>query len=153
MTITRRTQPDGRTSWVVKLRLWGGLTLAVAKGCGLSAKRRGSGHTDAQRRKRNHYANCHERKPSLYHEQQGCCALCGKPMLQRSLQIHHVLPIERSPELGSVRKNLLLVCPDCHRELHQNPVLAQRTMQQAADTLGIDWRARYEEKVKSEVIA
>ena len=148
MTTTKGTDKYGRPAWVMKWHVFG-MTLALARGFALKPRPRGSGNTDKQRRQRNHMANCHEKKPSLYAAGGGKCHICGQPYKQRQLQIHHVLPMERFPELGSTRANLVLVCPHCHRELHNNPVLASNEMDRVATSLNIDWRARYNDKVQS----
>lgn len=82
-------------------------------------------------------------KASIYEEHGGCCEMCGTPMKQRQLQLHHVLPLERYPELASRRENLMLLCPKCHDEVHKNPFLNSRLMTAAASKLGIDLTEKY----------
>ena len=80
---------------------------------------------------------------AMFHEQNGCCSLCHKPMAIDKSQMHHVMPLERFPELGVVRGNLMLICADCHFDIHHNPFLDSRLMIERATVLGIDLSKRY----------
>lgn len=80
---------------------------------------------------------------AMFHEQNGCCSLCHKPMAIDKSQMHHVMPLERFPELGVVRGNLMLICADCHFDIHHNPFLDSRLMIERATALGIDLSKRY----------
>ena len=80
---------------------------------------------------------------AMFHEQNGCCSLCHKPMAIDKSQMHHVMPLERFPELGVVRGNLMLLCADCHFDIHHNPFLDSRLMIERATALGIDLSKRY----------
>jgi 5-methylcytosine-specific restriction endonuclease McrA len=58
------------------------------------------------------------KKPALYRRQGGRCGVCGREVAKDELEIHHVVGVSAAPELAFSRKNLLLVCPECHRGLH-----------------------------------
>ena len=144
MTTTVSTDREGRRAWCLKWHLpLLNLAVCIAHRLNLRPQKRGSSWNERLRQKTNHMANCHKRKPKMYEEQGGCCPICGKPFKQSEMQLHHVLPLERYPELGSSRDNLLLVCPACHQEIHRNPFLNSRLMVERACRLGIDLSQRY----------
>ena len=45
------------------------------------------------------------------------CAICGKKYEKHKLQIHHIIP--RSFNGFDGLKNMMLLCPSCHRQLHK----------------------------------
>ena len=144
MTTTISKDQQGRRAWCMKWHLEAlNITIGIAHRLNLQPKKRGSSYNERLRLKTNHMANCHKRKPKMYEEQQGRCSMCGKEFKQSAMQLHHVLPLERFPELGSARENLLLVCPECHNEIHRNPWRNIRLMQEKADELGINLDERY----------
>lgn len=144
MTTTKGTDSKGRRTWLWKWKLWGDVTLAVARRVDLRCKPDSGADPEQQRRKRNNRAHSHKAKDSLYRRQKGRCAVCGKPFRQSQMQCHHLLPQNRYPELGSVRDNMALVCPTCHLEIHNNPFLNSRLMVAAACRMKIDLTERYE---------
>ena len=79
----------------------------------------------------------------LYRQAGGKCQLCHCKVSGRKVQIHHVLPIDHFPELGADERNLMIVCPDCHREIHQNPFLNARLIKQRARKLGVKYKKVY----------
>ncbi len=50
------------------------------------------------------------------------CRRCGT--WSEDLQIHHIVPRSRAPELRTVAANLLPLCKSCHREIHAAGVRA-----------------------------
>ena len=65
------------------------------------------------------------------------CQLCGIQM-RTGLHLHHVLPYARFPELEFDTRNVLVLCNDCHREIHTNPFLECRMIEEKAEEMGID---------------
>ena len=59
------------------------------------------------------------------------------------MELHHVLPWSRFPELRAKKSNQLLLCHDCHKEIHCNPYLNIRLMEDKAKEFGIDLKERY----------
>lgn len=108
---------------------------------------RTTGDADAElrRMKRNGRVHAHKAKDALYRRQKGCCYVCGQHFETYQMQCHHLLPQNRYPELGSVRENMALVCPACHKEIHDNPFLNSRLMVQTACRLNVDLTKRYED--------
>ena len=45
------------------------------------------------------------------------CKLCGVKKHGKNFEIHHKIPVSQGGE--NDYKNLILVCPDCHKKLHQ----------------------------------
>lgn len=84
-----------------------------------------------------------ENKAKLYERQGGRCPHCGEPFAPYELELHHVLPLARFPELGQSIRNGIMLCHRCHKEVHCNPFLNIRMMQAKATELGIDLTERY----------
>lgn len=82
-------------------------------------------------------------KTRLYKELDGRCPHCGRKFDFGAMELHHVLPYARFQDLFKDGRNLLLLCHECHKEVHCNPFLNIRLMQAKADELGIDLHDRY----------
>ena len=88
--------------------------------------------------------HCHENKRKLY-ERQGCkCPHCGQPFEYEAMELHHVLPLSRFPELGQSIRNGIMLCHRCHKEVHCNPWRNIQLMKEKAQEMGIDLNERYE---------
>ena len=114
--------------WLKRMHIFG-LTVAISNG--------------AIRRKRTHknkdYKECITYRRELFDEQHHRCALCGKEHdSYKVMSTHHCLPWCPFPQLRHDKRNLVLLCPDCHEELHINPFKNARLQQAKADELGID---------------
>ena len=83
-------------------------------------------------------------KAQLYKKQDGCCPHCGKQFDMNYMELHHILPWARFPELRQKKRNQLLLCHDCHKEIHCNPYLNIRLMEEKAKEFGIDLNERYD---------
>ena len=46
----------------------------------------------------------------------GCCQCCGE--MDKQLQIHHILPIAKYPNLASDMGNMVTLCQICHSKYH-----------------------------------
>lgn len=57
-------------------------------------------------------------KNVLYGEQDGRCGECGRWFPPDSLEIHHIIGISENPNLMLAKRNLRLLCPECHKALH-----------------------------------
>ena len=133
---------QGQQGWLRRWRAFG-MTFAVAKGCNIRPKwtREATAHQKQEHTLRK-YAQRH--KEPMYKERGGRCEMCGCERKQSKLHLHHILPLERYPELAARRENLMLLCPDCHTEVHQNPFLNSRLMVKAACKMKVDLAEKYE---------
>lgn len=84
-----------------------------------------------------------ENKHKLYNRQGGKCPNCGQPFEYEQLEYHHILPLERFPELGQSIRNGIMLCHKCHREVHCNPYRNIVLMEAKAKEFGIDIKERY----------
>jgi hypothetical protein len=87
--------------------------------------------------------NLRDIKGQRYKQQHGICPECGKLFEMRDMELHHVLPWGRFPELRGRRANIALLCHPCHREIHCNPWKNIAMMQAKAQELGINLKERY----------
>lgn len=85
-----------------------------------------------------------ENKRKLYEQQGGKCPHCGQPFEYEQLELHHILPLSRFPELGQSIRNGVMLCHCCHMEIHFNPWKNIELMKAKADELGIDLKERYD---------
>ena len=74
------------------------------------------------------------------------CPMCGE--MSERMELHHILPVARFPELWDDRRNFVALCHDCHKEIHCNPWANIRMMQAKAAELGIDLRQKYDTRLK-----
>lgn len=88
--------------------------------------------------------HCQENKRKLYERQGGRCPICGQPFEYDKMELHHILPIARFPELGQSIRNGVMLCRKCHKEVHFNPFKNIEMMQKKAEELGIDLKKRYD---------
>lgn len=75
-------------------------------------------------------------------ESGGVCPVCGKRSEQ--MELHHVLPVARFPELWNDYRNVVALCRDCHREIHINPFANIAMMRAKAAELDIDLASKYD---------
>lgn len=59
------------------------------------------------------------KKIHLYERNHGKCEKCKQFFNIDILQIHHKKPVALYPELKSEISNWMLVCPECHQEIHK----------------------------------
>ena len=89
-----------------------------------------------------------EIRQKLY-ERQGCrCAMCGREQEKNMMQLHHYLPIARFEEFAQSIRNQVLLCNECHKEIHLNPYLNIRLIEEKAKELGVDLDERYNRQTK-----
>ena len=74
------------------------------------------------------------------------CPMCGE--VSERMELHHILPVARFPELWDDRRNCVALCHDCHKEIHCNPWANIWMMQEKAAELGIDLRQKYDTRLK-----
>ena len=74
------------------------------------------------------------------------CPMCGE--VWERMELHHILPVARFPELWDDRRNYVALCHDCHKEIHCNPWANIWMMQEKAAELGIDLRQKYDTRLK-----
>ena len=72
------------------------------------------------------------------------CPMCG--YVSERMELHHILPVARFPELWDDRRNCVALCHDCHKEIHCNPWANIRMMEGKAVELGLDLSERYDVK-------
>ena len=61
-----------------------------------------------------------------------------------AMELHHVLPLARFPELGQSIRNGIMLCHKCHKEVHCNQWRNIELMKAKAEELGIDLKERYD---------
>ena len=88
--------------------------------------------------------NMREIKGYRYKQQKGLCPECGKLFDIKEMELHHVLPWGRFPELRARKANMILLCHKCHKEIHCNPWKNIEMMKAKAEELGIDLKERYD---------
>ena len=88
--------------------------------------------------------HCVENKRKLYERQGGKCPHCGQPFDYEAMELHHVLPLSRFPELGQSIRNGIMLCHRCHKEVHCNPWRNIQMMKEKAKEMGIELKGRYE---------
>lgn len=88
--------------------------------------------------------HCIENKHKLYDRQGGVCPHCGQPFDYEAMELHHILPLARFPELGQSIRNGIMLCHRCHKEVHCNPYLNIQMMEDKAKEIGIELKDRYE---------
>ena len=54
--------------------------------------------------------NPYKLKLELYEENSATCPICGRSFDIKLMELHHVLPWSRFPELRSEKKNIMLLC-------------------------------------------
>ena len=74
------------------------------------------------------------------------CPMCGE--VSKRMELHHILPVARFPELWDDRRNCVALCHDCHKEIHCNPWANIRMMQAKAVEFGLDLGERYDTRLK-----
>lgn len=89
------------------------------------------------------YDHVMNNKQKLYERQEHRCPHCGGEFAFEALELHHILPIARFPELRESIRNSILLCHRCHKEVHCNPWRNIQMMRAKADELGIDLTERY----------
>lgn len=67
--------------------------------------------------------------------------MCG---CREHLNIHHVLPYGRFPQFANDPRNMIAVCPKCHKEIHDNPFLMCEMIKAKAEELNVDYKEKYE---------
>ena len=127
-----------RKNWKKMWRLWPGLYLTLSS-CRTKLRLTPSNHADKQK----DAMRLTKMRREMYDQQQGICPHCGKHFEPNWMEMHHVLPWARFKELHFSRENMLLLCHDCHKEIHMNPWLNIRLMKQKAAELGIDLTDKY----------
>ena len=81
-------------------------------------------------------------KLPIYERSGWKCEICGAD-IHRGGQIHHVLPYGRFPELARDERNMMCLCNDCHREVHNNPYYNIRLQEEKALEYNINLKELY----------
>ena len=74
------------------------------------------------------------------------CPMCGN--VSELMELHHILPVARFPELWDDLRNCVALCHDCHKEIHCNPWANIRMMKAKAAELGLDLIQKYDTRLK-----
>lgn len=83
-------------------------------------------------------------KHKLWKENDGYCQMCGKKINKfGSSQVHHVLSWWRFPQFETDKRNLMLLCRDCHNTIHKDCFLESRLITAKAKELGINLKDYY----------
>lgn len=75
---------------------------------------------------------------------EGHCEICGKKINKFSnSQVHHILAWWRFPEYETDERNLMLLCPECHRSIHLNPFQECSMIEKKCREFGLDYKDYY----------
>lgn len=55
-------------------------------------------------------------KEEIFNEREKKCEICGKTF---SLDVHHILSRAEHPSLTFDKENLIILCEECHKEIHK----------------------------------
>ena len=99
--------------------------------------------TDGYTRKHGDNRRMFKIKQRVFQSGNGCCPLCGRKFDFREMELHHVLPLARFQDLIFDERNIMLLCHECHKEIHCNPYRNIRLMESKAAELDIDLNERY----------
>lgn len=69
--------------------------------------------SNVERRRGNVYSRWREKKL----EKNPACVVCGSTT---NLEVHHIIPVEFSPELVLCETNGITLCRDCHKMVHNS---------------------------------
>jgi hypothetical protein len=108
----------------------------------VSLKKRG--RRDLSYNTAHHAENIIKNKQKLYERQEHRCPLCGEEFTYKEMELHHILPWARFPELKQSIRNSVMLCHHCHKEVHCNPWRNIQMMQEKAQELGLNLKERYE---------
>ena len=136
--------PPQRKTWKKTIRIFRGWFYITFSNCKVK-KRHASGYD----RSGQLAWNMRDIKSKLYERCQGVCPHCGQHHDISQMELHHVLPWARFPELRGMKRNMLLLCHHCHKEVHINPWLNIQLMRAKAQELQIDLNERYETQERS----
>lgn len=85
-----------------------------------------------------------ENKEKLYERHGGICPHCGQHFEKNQMDLHHILPVSRFPELGRSIKNCILLCRPCHKEVHMNPYKNIKMMEAKAKEFDVNLNERFD---------
>ena len=135
------SQPKPKRWWKKSLRLFGGRIYLTFSNCRVK-KRPTDGYSVQKYSKE--CKKIWKGKQEAYDKQGGCCAVCGQHFDYRIMEGHHIFPWGRFPELRDNKANIVMLCHDCHKEIHCDPWKNIRMMKSYAQEMGIDLNERYE---------
>ncbi len=93
-----------------------------------------------------------ELKHKVWNKTDGHCELCGKKLEKyKKSELHHIMPYFIFKEYEVDETNVLLLCHDCHRDVHTNPFLNATMIARKAKEYNVnlkDYYFGYEDFVK-----
>lgn len=93
--------------------------------------------------KRNHHGIV-ELKKEKWKETNGTCECCGKKIGKFNLsELHHIINWYRIPQLETDKRNLQILCHDCHKMIHKEPFLQVKEIRKKCKQLGVDYKQFY----------
>ncbi len=69
-------------------------------------------------RLRNNHNKLKRWKHNQWKKRKGMCEICGGKFGMEEMEVHHIKPRSKRPDLIVDKRNLKLVCHECHRDLH-----------------------------------
>ena len=73
------------------------------------------------RRARNKFLTYHYKNKKLIPKFFPCDnPCCRNKLIWAQMQLHHIIPVKLAPQLRYDIKNVLLLCPSCHRAIHDS---------------------------------
>ena len=88
-------------------------------------------------------------KHTVYDEQGGVCPMCQQHFVYKDMECHHILPWGRAKDLRLDKRNTMMVCHKCHKEIHCNPYKNIALQEKLADEIGLDLRAFYDKPIET----
>ncbi|MDD4049342.1 MAG: HNH endonuclease [Clostridia bacterium] len=64
------------------------------------------------------------------------CRICGK---ESKLNVHHIKPVNRYPELACVFNNVITLCRDCHRRVEKKDKTIMSKYNEVLKAIGFTW--------------
>lgn len=101
-------------------------------------------NSQSRDQERNHKGIC-DVKRKLWDKHDCCCEMCGKKIDKFChSQVHHVLAWWRFPQFETDERNLMLLCPECHKHIHTDPFLECRLVEATCKELGVNPKDYYD---------
>lgn len=77
-------------------------------------------------------------KQGIVEKRGGVCERCGTKIGGDVLELHHILSRAKFPQLVDMEENIMVLCHECHKEIHCNPFLNAALMERKAAELHVD---------------
>lgn len=83
-------------------------------------------------------------KNKIWNERKHVCFSCGKPLLWNEVELHHIIRwYWQDCKYEFDERNIQMVCHDCHKEIHRNPLIEAKLIRKVCKKLGIKIKDLY----------